>query len=455
MQAVLVPYNSPRNVFKRTLTQLYHPAFDSGAMFATVLPRRSRPDRADASRMIVDLEPPETLVARVPVLEGHDSRCLCTLAERCAQHDPGRQPSPDLAIAGELPEVADDEIRTLLRRAFNDFSRIELAPLGGGLSPATIWRVTAFDQQRRRPVPYVVKAGHIDRITREIDNIEAHVLDYMSFPFRPSLLLDRSVTGTRHRLLVANFVERAQRLDEYLELGSAHLAVAALLDGPLRVWRSCMREETLDVVAEYVLCGVLPDSPDWVELQRAYRDAKRLRVVWRLRRPDTLRQWLAGRSTMTVAVCRSHGDLQPRNIFVQRNGIDVILIDFYKTMHESPASRDLALLDVTLGFNGPFTDDERMNLYAPPLLPMSLQTPQTEYAEAIRLIRFHGHGACRRSAEYLVSVACHLLWYAEFRSRPETERLKTRVGSELNWRKEDAGLAYALAQRLLGAALTR
>ena len=142
-------------------------------------------------------------------------------------------------------------------------------------------------------------------------------------------------------------------------------------------------------------------------------------------------------------MCRAHGDLHPGNIFVQRNGIDVIIIDFYKTADISAASRDLALLDVTLGFNAGLDVEQRRALYSPPLLPVHQALLRTERAEAIRQVRIHGQGACRNRAEYAVSVACHLLWYARLRSETTSSADASRPNPK------DSGLAYALAHQLL------
>src|SRR5437870_5337694 len=101
---------------------------------------------------------------------------------------------------------------------------------------------------------------------------------------------------------------------------------------------------------------------------------------------------MVGLKAMNPRVCRSHGDLHPRNIFVRKHGFDVILIDFASTRYESPLSADPAMLDVALSFDVdpekdmPVSQEILRQLYTAPLTARELRTGHHR-VDAIHLVR--------------------------------------------------------------------
>jgi hypothetical protein len=152
-----------------------------------------------------------------------------------------------------------------------------------------------------------------------------------------------------------------------------------------------------------------------------------------------------------VSVCQAHGDLHTRNIFVRRNSLDVLLIDFAGAHSIGPSSRDPATLDVMLAFDVPDRNNKFPTtpnlrvLYTPPLLPPSRLRSDAgrldSRIEAIRRVRMHVSGEGMSTQEYEITVACCLLRFARLTDPAGTSATKT-----INRLK---GLAYELAIGLI------
>jgi hypothetical protein len=142
-------------------------------------------------------------------------------------------PLPNLTHDYKEEERDACEVDTvLLRRAFSDFTQVEVSLQPGNLSPESkVWRVEAHSS--RGPCqPFVAKAGRRDDLQAEFETYGAFVRDAIPFPFRAPVLEGRFVKGASRAVLVSAFVSRSLRLDEYLATAtSPELVMVSLFDG--------------------------------------------------------------------------------------------------------------------------------------------------------------------------------------------------------------------------------
>jgi hypothetical protein len=431
LRAVLVPYVSDEQRMRKALAHVA-PLRDIGAHLAIVI--ASEAERADAIRLSTD--------NKVPILEGWVPH---RIARECAFHDPGRPVDRGVEIDDPSRSVKEEH-RVLLQRAFNDFKRIGVEKLFGGLSDVSgVWRIFAFDKQGHPSEPFVVKAGPERLITQEIEFTTANVVNHVPFPHCPPLVVDRCVEGATVRLIVSRFIDRATRFDEYVLFDSPGLAVSALFDGPLRTWRRNRVDGEVQLGADYARFGVLPKGPRVADLDRAAAAARAVDAALPL--PSELMKAVSAIPKTRVVMCQAHGDLHCRNIFVRRNSTDVILIDFASCRYVCPSARDPATLDVALTFDvrdraGKFLPEQALRaLYKSPLLPPGAAQRGDSRVEAVRQVRVQVSGEGISEVEYALTVAFHLLRFARFPTPPDApdaaavDKLK--------------GLAYELGARLV------
>ena len=331
------------------------------------------------------------------------------VAEECARHVPGREANDDQSC--EVIDASDvgDSARTLLSRAFNDANRITVESLPGGQSKgATVWKVVSHCEGRGSPAPYAVKCGDIDRISAEIASMRDFVDDYIPFVYRAPVLMDRCVSGAWKRLLVTQFVERATRLDSYLEAKRPVMAVSAIFDGPLRTWRRTGNREQLTTVKlhdVYTKEDQLIPSPEG--LKDAYSCASA--TYGDVTEPSGLLSDMAACRQENVEFAMSHGDLHAKNIFILENTMQAVLIDFAHAKRR-PLSFDPASLEaaIALGVTGELESLD--TLYSPPLLAAGRTVNEEDVRfEAVRRIRREAALDCS-SEEYDFTVACEFLW---------------------------------------------
>ncbi|HEY8748922.1 MAG TPA: phosphotransferase [Tepidisphaeraceae bacterium] len=466
--AVVMPFDGvTEEKFRGRLAHLLIRSLDSGAL-VTVL-AQPHTDYEVASKLAME---------RVQVEDAHatDLRDVYPnfhvihpdvreLARLLRDHNPGLAADQHLVLQDHEGSTTPAE-KLLLRRAFSGFDRIVLKPLSGGRSPdSKVWRVEAHAGERCCE-PFVAKCARRLTLVEELNTWREHVLNYIPFPFRAPPVPERFVTGATRALLVSMLASRAHRFDEYVAtVKGPELAIAALFDGALRNWRRQSRPVRLQLGQVYTWeadqaertreadrrSGRLSRAvlPSRSSLTDAFELAKKRQSD--VANPDVLWAMLAALPELEYHECRMHGDLNPRNLFVRWNGVDIILIDFSHAGDWAPMSRDPSRLEVSTAFdvfvkiNGEkqFLSDDILNrFYRPPLLPPRIPASEDGRLEAVRQLRLLAGGEGIKNAEYATTTACHLLKYARAGSRTASE---VSEGEARRLR----GLSYLLSAKLI------
>jgi hypothetical protein len=409
VRALLLPHQSRKGVgaLRARASRLRVPLGDRGGRLYVVA-------FGEAERQLAVAQLPK--LTDVVVLDG---TAASTVAEACARWDPGRSPGEVEIVLPKKCAISPQE-ELLLRRAFSDFTRLDVQPLSGGLSGNKVWRVRAMDRAARSPQPFLVKAGPLAEITEEIATTREFVLDHMPFTNRPPLLVDRCVSGFDCGLLVSMLVERSERFDDYLARGgSPEKVIPSIFGGPLRCWRDNTKEAELALakVYEQRIRGHRDPNTGRHTKDGALEEAHRLALGADAKSPapEAVIRRLAGYPRRVTKTCQAHGDLHPRNIFVRDNSDEIILIDFAKSgQMGNPHALDASNLDVALAFDGwretrtTVSLDEIRRIYMPPLFDVQLVGPSSR-AEAIRVLRRHSHHDCPDESEYTLAVVAGLL----------------------------------------------
>lgn len=329
----------------------------------------------------------------------------------------------------------------LLRRAFWDFTEVELRLQQGNFSAESkVWRVEAHSS--RGPCqPFVAKAGRREDLQAEFETFSAFVRDAIPFPFRAPVLEGRFVKGASRAVLVSAFVSRSLRLDEYLATAtSPELVIVSLFDGALGSWRRSAKCRLISLGRSYVkqqqAMAVSGASPEEMARKSLLPDPERLRAAFdRARKqsaslpsPGQLWDKLASLPETEQPFCFVHGDLNIRNVFVRWNTIDTILIDFSHSGVQESLARDPAKLETSIALTARdsrktlLSEKILKRLYRPPLLPPWSFVEHDGRTEAIRQIRRHAGGEGVTSNAYGLLVVCHLLRFAcERRDSPEMD----------------------------------
>lgn len=398
---------------RQLLVSIYQIAAACGTALAIAL-TDDYPDAASANAASVIKR---SRTSPVPVVDARDGRAY-SAAEYCASHMPG--PIPNLALEIS-PSVEDEAQRLLFQRAFYDFRSIRLKELHGGYTQARLWRVDAGHGPDERAHPFVAKLDRDDAITDQIQTMQEFVADQLPYVNYAPTDLHRCVAGAGVRLMVSKFVGAATQFDTFMGLHPTHLAITALFDGALRNWRECTTEERIQLGRVYRDGGILPEPATLAQACAASRA--------RRRRPESVIERILRRPAQTVRICRGHGDLQIRNVFVRESTADVVLIDFPGPIPTTHALRDPASLDVSLGFyeasgGAVSAEDESIlrRLYEPPLLGCRRRPEDTARAVAVLRVRMYARMDALTWSEYDLAVACHLLRFASFTREPMDRR---------------------------------
>lgn len=359
-------------------------------------------------------------------------------------HEPG-------AFPGTLPEIQATlglpaGMELLIKRAFHQFERVDLKSLTGGRSGASVWRAECRSADRDLSSPFVVKFGPRETIGNELSTYRDAVADRIPFRGCAPICVERSVEGSFKQVLVSRFVENAKRLDDLFVKGPppspVHL-VRGIYDGPLHRWRHNTTRTRIRLFHE--LCDPhVRDHP------------QKLERVWvglgaegsGLPAPKDLLRQLSALPVADVPVCHAHDDLNLRNVFVAQPGGDVILIDFTRSKRR-PLARDIARLDVALGFDRELQDasplDQKLLLefYAEDHFRVSLLHPSDcavgeARLELVQALRRRMVLEARRESydprvEYSVAVAAELLYHARGMSSSAdiAYRCACRIASDL------------------------
>lgn len=356
-----------------------------------------------------------------------------TIAQACLRLQPGPLPNDDLTIHCE--ESLDAETTLLLRRAFRDFDAVQLEILTGGRSAkTTVWRVDARSSDAELRSPFVAKCGPRDAIDMQVRTYRDVVADRVPYRGCAPLCLERSVAGFSKRISVSRFVEGAARLDELL-IDPDHPNVQRLIDriytGPLHRWRSTVRRQTLQLMWEFLPRNVNMSYGRGLRNTRRRLERKGVEAVT----PAVLLRRLRSLPRVEVPICRAHDDLNFRNVFVAREGSEIILIDFTRAV-ERPLSKDIARMDVGFAFDSelnseqPIADETLLDYFTGDLFSISLQhvvdgRRAGARLAAIQALRHHvlteaaSHEYDPRQ-EYKVAVIAGLLYEAK-RQTPWSE----------------------------------
>ena len=424
-RAVLIlPKNDAE--LSKALAHLLVPALDNGASFIAVI---SQDPYARASALCG----PEALAKRLSIKTNEAELLPVKLvsfqqgweykaAIICLTFDPGRAASKCSLDYPRSPEflvnAPDRQDEIIIQRAFNEFESINLEYLTGGQSGAKgPWLVSGQRPGGREFVKFVIKTGSIRRIKEEIDTMSTDCLNHIPFPHFPPLIADRCVVSSQKRAIVSMFVDRAILFENYILTHSPTLAIAALFDGPFRLWRAGVgRPEPVKIGPLFQTRGIIPKNPEGLNI--AWQEAKK--CVSTVLSPAEMLDRLLNHAPVEVYKVVSHGDLHLRNIFVRQNNTEIILIDFSKST-EDPASREAATLDVSLAFDIPERERERPSnglcldlLYQTPLFGCHVTSQMCKRAEAIEQLRKQISNTVSET-EYRLAVASSLLWHAHNR----------------------------------------
>jgi len=444
LRAVLIPFNEKA---KDRIPTLYSRIRNSGAFFGIVA--NSAKEHTQAYRIWTKLAADAD-----QVFEGFSivSNDISEILRKCLYFEPGRAVNPNLVVETKNGSLGWEE-KTLFQRAFCDFTRIVLERQAGGHADQTsVWKVEAHFEGVICE-PFLAKMGPLRALKEEYLVWKDFVLDHTPFPLRAPLVSDRFVVGRAQALLVSMFVTRAQRLDKYLaSVDDPQMTLSCLFGTALRSWRT-HRAQVRNSLGKLYASQSRVDNhkhvvPHIDRLGLAFRLARRSSP--RTPSPLNLQKILESLPAMSYQECRSHGDLNARNIFVRWNGFDVIIIDFSHADCVAAASRDLARLEVSIAFDvmrkwGSTQNGRRLGVddltatYAAPLLPPRVANVSDSRKIAIAKIREIACGEGISEKEYRLTTAAHLLRYAR----------ASRAGDDSPEQVSYKATAYKLAADLI------
>lgn len=370
------------------------------------------------------------------------------IAQAVLDNNPGPSPRFDLPI-DEGGQPLNDELRTLLRRAFADCESLVVRILGEqGLSGSIVFK--AFAEHRspvgtRTKAPFLVKITKRADVDREMWGFENYVKDYIPFHARPNIEAQRSSRDSELGILVGNYVEGAFALLDALQRGWDPAHLSSLLEDCLGKWVHSATTRSghpvVDNATRFSAEKFSANARVRSEIQKLRLSPKPEMVLARLKKIPCSR-YLAG---------VVHKDLNARNILLRRN--EAILIDFEKC-EPGPALLDLATLDVSISFDCFLSLPKEEQLrnwqqwvaYLDELylaknltsLPQHKQSylPFSPQWQAIRQIRRWAYQERVASKEYRLLVALELLRKSQF------DQAKIESGGAVG------AQAYKLADRL-------
>jgi len=404
LRVVIIPFvgesiSEAQQQLKKQLLRLLPTLLDRGTELIVLTERRE--DIAPAVYVKDDLIKPQD---RDLVQVG--SYAMYELAQACSEMPSERLINHNLTISSPaaMPELRESE-KALLKRAFNDFHRIDVTDLiDTGSTTRRVFRVDAFTQDGSQPEPFTAKIGLRKEIRVEIGNNADFCLESIPFPNLPPIIERRCVSGANRSAMISQFIYRATRLDRFIQAASAGLVIASLFDGPLRNWRSRLNPGEILLATE--LQAVLP-QPASKRLGQAYEAAAS--IDRNVLKPSDLFSLIHSLKSTKVPACHSHGDLHVKNIFVRENATDVILIDVARSS-QAVVTRDPATLEVSIAFDCPTSLPGALlrDLYKPGILCRQLMGYRDGQIRAIEQIRIQARASCNPDA-YDLTAAFFLL----------------------------------------------
>jgi hypothetical protein len=345
------------------------------------------------------------------------------------------------------------EEKLLIQRAFHNCSKIDLIPLGNGMSGVPAYRVYAELQGNVIPSswPYVyfVKLGNRQAIEKEYYNYRETAVGHVPFHLGPRLKLDRCALGYQRGILVSDFVTGAETLKDCARDGRAATAVGNLFSTTIASWRSGARQEErnlADYLVPYLPTEVPPHRRDLMVHLGAALDL------------DALKTQLQSIHSQPVLTGVIHGDLHATNVLVR--GSDAIIIDFEKIELNMPVLLDAATVEAGLFVDG-FIGDRRSgtavlesvkDLYSVAaingeLLACHPKDDSSWFFDCVRQIRMHARAMERNPNQYALTLACVL---AKKACKNEVLASENQEPSRLS-REEVRALAMVLAELIFGA----
>lgn len=309
-------------------------------------------------------------------------------------------------------EQLSDEDRLLIQRAFHDCEKVDLMPLGNGMSGVPAYRVYAELQGNvipsRWPYVYFVKLGKREAIEKEYYNYREVAMGHVPYHLGPRLKLDRCALGHQRGILVSDFVTGAETLKDCARDGRAATAVGNLFSATIASWRSGAVPEETNLAAT-----LAPFFP--IEIPEHRRPLmERFGAVLNL---GGLKQQLQSINSKPVLTGVVHGDLHATNVLVR--GSDAIIIDFEKIQFNMPVLLDAATLEAGLFVDG-FIGDRRSGeevlesvneLYSVDAINGELLTCHPRdgsswFFDCVRQIRLHARPMEQKQNQYALTLAC-------------------------------------------------
>ncbi|MGE3433490.1 MAG: phosphotransferase [Ramlibacter sp.] len=292
----------------------------------------------------------EKLLPKGPVRDHVRYRIGATaheIAEVFARHDPG--PSVNRALKFIKPpgfELTEQQ-EFLLQRAFGDCSSVELMPLPGGRSAATllVQATLANSMAGPHPLPFFAKLDRAVQIVTERDCYARFAESHIAWNLRPNLQPGRCLIGSNLGILVGSFVTRSESLWSLILQGRASGAIKALFEETLAGWRAsaaAVQSETGSIAP------ALANVFSYENVRSRY--VKSAASLGYAQKPLSVWEGFLNLPTRTWPKAPIHGDLHADNVRVR--GEDAIIIDLARVTM-GPPSADPACMEVWIAFQMP------------------------------------------------------------------------------------------------------
>lgn len=250
----------------------------------------------------------------------------------------------DCKITIDESQTLSPDCELFFKRAFSDFKEIHLKQLSPGFSASGVYCVHVLSPMldMGRTTPFFAKLDTREKIIREMENYQNHVLPAIPFNLRPNIDENRCILGAKYGLLVGNFVENSVSLWSLISQGHARSAIYSLFDNALYAWRYPINALSSDAPLFFLES---PSSDAIKTLKQRHKQAKEF--CKSILEPTQLLKALNNLPLANFVKTRIHGDLHTENI-CSRNG-EAILIDFASVKY-GPPSMDPTALEVWIAF---------------------------------------------------------------------------------------------------------
>jgi hypothetical protein len=367
------------------------------------------------------------------------------VSEEIARWDAGPAWTGSLEVVGASDVGAEDLI--LLRRSFSDCSSIKLVKQTEGHSAQVFCVYARLTDSRAGPLPlpFFAKLDRATKIARERSNYDECTTLFVPFNQRPNLDFERCAIGDERGIIVGNFIEESESLQQVVERGTARGAINSLFGGALRGWRSQAYFDASNIAKCSVaqsLSQYLPSRMTPWKRRTLCEHSKEAESLGAQYPPEEIERMLLALPGKNHRTALMHGDLHGNNIRVHRS--EAILIDFASTFR-GPLVADPAALDVGLVMReGTLSVDDwqqfandAYELAALRVLPPPGDPTAAAAAiwSSIRLIRQIAFADQVSEFEYATAVAINLLRRASHRPNGPEDSFRRRT-------------AYWVAERL-------